>query len=134
MTKRKTPTHTPGDRIDTLFSMPGARADRWRSLNAAARLAGRISEAILTRSYKHGGGARSSAEDSPDAPLDLHSGMMAHGPATRPYFERLVVSPRATERAVQIAAEIRGLRRHEDASFMRPFRSQVSSTRSVPFW
>lgn len=166
MRKSKASTRPTGDRIDTVFSMPGARADRWRELasaahdwargrtdgaavaaalddlgvyesfhaypgtrllsvladriaagaaESAARLARRISEALLTRSYKHDGGAWQTAEDEADALPDLGQGMPGHGGTHRPYFEMLLVSPNAAERGAHLVTEVRRLRRAEDA-------------------
>jgi arginine decarboxylase len=160
------PQLSGGDRIDTLFSMPGARADRWRALHAAAQawargrtdrapvdaaledigayeeffaypgtrliaalrerittgaaegaaaLSRRISEAILTRSYKHDTGAWEAVEQLAEALPELSTATMGHGAAHRPYFEMLVVSPNAVERGAHQVAELRRLRRPEDA-------------------
>ena len=169
MTKRPgaaSPSTAQYDRIDNLFSMPGARADRWRSLHAAAQawahgrtdrapveaaleeigayeeffaypgsrlisalrerigtgeaegaasLSRRISESILTRAYKHDSSTWEAAEQLADAPPDLNTATMLHKPGVRPYFEMLVVSPGAADRGAHQAAELRRLRRPEDA-------------------
>ncbi len=160
------PSTVHDDRIDRLFSIPGARTDRWRSLHAAAQawargrgertaveaaldelgayeeffaypgtrltsalrqrigageaegvasLSRRISESILTRAYKHDGGAWQTAEQLADAPPGLVTATMGHQPGVRPYFEMLVVSPGAVERAAHQESELRRLRRPEDA-------------------
>ena len=154
------------DRIDHFFSLPGARADRWRGLYAAARdwargrgdqtttrarldaiipyevffaypgrallaslrqraeggqaeatsaLAQRISEAILTRSYKHDADDWQAAETIAEAPPDIATASMARGEAHRPYFEMLLVAPGAATRGEHLVAETRRLRRPEDA-------------------
>ena len=166
MTKRKTSSTSPRDRIDTLFSMPGARADRWRTLHSAARswaqgaadaapvdaafaeigpfeqfhaypgpallkelgdriaagsaegtvqLARRISESLLTRGYKHDAGAWDSADSTATAAPDVSGSLMGQASGHRPYFEMLLVSPHAEERAAHIVREVRRLRRPEDA-------------------
>ena len=167
MTKRNAATPKAEDeRIDTLFSMPGARADRWRALysatqawargrtdrmpvqaamaeigayeeffaypgtrltsalreriesddaEGAAHLSRRISESILTRSYKHDTGAWETAEQLADSAPDLKTSTMGHGAAVRPYFEMLVVSPGGVERGAHQVTELRRLRRPEDA-------------------
>jgi arginine decarboxylase len=167
MTIQETVGHSADrDRIDTLFSMPGARADRWRALHAAAQawsrgrtdrapvdtafealgayeeffaypgarliaalrerietgasegaagLSRRISEAIVTRSYKHDSGAWEAVEQLAETLPELNTATMGHGAAHRPYFEMLVVSPAAVERGMHQAAELRRLRRPEDA-------------------
>jgi arginine decarboxylase len=154
------------ERIDQLFSMSGARADRWRALHAAARdwargqaekstvaaafdemgayeeffaypgtqlisalrdrigsgqaegaasLARRISEAILTRSYKHDGGTWETAETLAETPPQLITATMGQASVHRPYFEMLVVSPNAADRGAHQIAQLRLLRRPEDA-------------------
>ena len=154
------------DRADHFFSMPGARADRWRTLHSAAQawakgrgsqasaqaafdelgayedyfaypgrsliaalghriqsgeadgassLARRISEAILVRTYKHDAGAWETSEGMADAPPELNTATMSAGGAGRPYFEMLVVSPRGEERGAHQIAQLRKLRRPEDA-------------------
>jgi arginine decarboxylase len=154
------------DRVDHFFSMPGARADRWRALHAAAQawakgsgskakveaafaelgayedyfaypgrtliaalsqriesgeaegaasLARRISEAILVRSYKHDPGVWETVEGLAEAPPELNTATMSAGEHGRPYFEMLVVSPRARDRGPHQIAQLRKLRRPEDA-------------------
>nr|MCU0854432.1 ornithine decarboxylase [Paracoccaceae bacterium] len=154
------------DRVDHFFSMPGARADRWRTLHAAAQawargkgsresveaafaelgayedffaypghglisalagriasgeaegaasLARRISEAILVRSYRHDAGAWETVESMAETPPELQSFTMTQGGHGRPYFEMLVVSPRARDRGAHQIAQLRKLRRPEDA-------------------
>ena len=165
--KKSTPAQQATEtRIDNFFSLPGARADRWRALHADARewahgrgdqtkvqklfdalgpfetffaypgrhllaalreriggaqaeaaasLAQRISEAILTRSYKDDIGDWQSTEAFPDSPADINSMTTARGQAHRPYFEMLVVAPGAATRSEHLIEQIRGLRRPEDA-------------------
>ena len=168
MSKRSAPSRSDQqDRIDNLFSLPGARADRWREparrrpapgrpagrtaraveaaldelgayeeffaypgarllstlrqriatgdAEGAASLSRRISEAILTRAYKHDTGAWEAAEQLAEAPPELNPATMRHQPGHRPYFEMLVVSPGAADRGPQQVAELRRLRRPEDA-------------------
>jgi arginine decarboxylase len=178
MNKQRTASKsTPADRdrIDTLFSVPGARADRWRALHSAAvdwarghagrepvdaalqdfgayeeffaypgqrlvsvlkdriatgdaegaaRLARRLSESILTRSYKHDTSAWDAVDQSAEPSVELSSSFSTREGTHRPYFEMLVVSPYAAERGALIGAEMRKLRRRED-----PF---VYETVSVP--
>ena len=155
-----------GQRLDHFFSFPGARADRWRGLHAAARawaqgrgeqaaarmlfdelvpfesffaypgrqllaslrqridggqaeataaLAQRISESILTKSYKSDTADWQSAETAAEAPPDLNTPTMARGQGFRPYFEMLVVSPGAATRGDNQIEQSRRLRRPEDA-------------------
>lgn len=154
------------DRIDTLFSLPGARADRWRALHAAAQawargrtdssavaaamdrlgayeeffaypgkrlvsalrdriaageaegaasLSRRISEAILTRSYKHDTGSWEAVEHLAEALPEFATSSMTAEHAHRPYFEMLTVSPGGVERGAFLVSELRNLRRPEDA-------------------
>jgi arginine decarboxylase len=154
------------DRVDHFFSMPGARADRWRALHAAAQawakgkgskakveaafadlgayeeffaypgrsliaaigqriatgeaegaasLARRVSQAILMRSYKHDAATWETIEEAAEAPPELSTATMSPGAAHRPYFEMLVVSPRAKDRGTHQIAQLRKLRRPEDA-------------------
>ncbi|QIE56729.1 decarboxylase [Pikeienuella piscinae] len=152
-------------RVDHFFSFPGARADRWRALHAAARdwarnrsdqaavrgefdelgryeeffaypgrkllatlrqridggqagaaaaLARRISEAILTRSYKADPDDWDSAEMAAETQPDLNTPTMARGQRNRPYFEMLLVAPGAAKRGDSLIEQIRRLRRPED--------------------
>lgn len=167
MTEQEKPSKSIGsERIDNLFSMPGARTDRWRVLHAAAQawargradrtrvekaleelgayeeffaypgarlvsalkdriatgeaegaasLSRRISEAILTRSFKHEGGAWEVAEQLAETPPEISSATMGHERLHRPYFEMLTVSPGGAARGAHIVSELRKLRRPEDA-------------------
>ena len=151
---------------DHFFSIPGARVDNWRDLNAAARkwargsvdgdavrqafavliatedyfaypgrsllaalgkriasddgvgaaaLVQRISEGILTRSYKEEANDWDTDEAAADAPPDLNTTTMTPGRTRRPYFEMLIVAPGAETRAEHIIGSLRALRRPEDA-------------------
>ena len=82
---------------------------------AAASLVRQISEGILTRSYKDTPGDWTTAEQEADAGLDLHTGLARQAAGHRPYFEMLVVAPGAETRGEAIVAEMRRLRRPEDA-------------------
>jgi arginine decarboxylase len=82
---------------------------------ATAALAQRISEAILTRSYKSDAGDWQSAEALADSPPDLNTPTLARGQGHRPYFEMLVVAPGAARRGDSIIDQCRRLRRPEDA-------------------
>ncbi|MTH61657.1 decarboxylase [Paracoccus litorisediminis] len=153
-------------RIDHFFSFPGARADRWRELHAAAReweqgrgdatqmrallegieayegffaypggqllaslrqridagqagaaatLAQRLSESILTRSYKSDAEDWDSGEILSDPPPGLNTPTLSRDQHHRPYFEMLVVAPGAVSRGRNIIEQMRRLRRSEDA-------------------
>lgn len=154
---------TEPQRIDHFFSMPSARADRWRELTAIANdwavgaaeasevgaaldalgpieeffafpgpdlmakfrerfdsgaaepfaeFARRISRAIVTRQYKHG--SLDLQDDDDDADSALVDGF-DEAERRRPYFEMLLVTPPAAMRNRKAVAEIRRLRRPEDA-------------------
>ena len=107
---------------EEFFAYPGARllsTLRQRiatgDAEGAASLSRRISDAILTRAYKHDTGAWEAAEQLAEAPPELNPATMRHEPGHRPYFEMLVVSPGAADRGPQQVAELRRLRRPEDA-------------------
>jgi arginine decarboxylase len=108
--------------FEAYFAYPGPRLlaalrDRIAegSADGTARLARRISEALLTRAYKHDINAWQTADDHADTPPDLDAVVTGRGHHGRPYFEMLVVSPHGAERNMHLTAEIRGLRRPEDA-------------------
>jgi arginine decarboxylase len=81
---------------------------------AAAALAQRISESILTRSYKSDASDWQSAEAMADRTPDLSTPTMGHQ-AHRPYFEMLLVAPGAQSRGPNLIDQVRRLRRPEDA-------------------
>jgi arginine decarboxylase len=81
----------------------------------AASLARRVSEAILVRSYKHDQGVWETVEGMAETPPELSTATMSPGGHGRPYFEMLVVSPRARDRGAHQIAQLRKLRRPEDA-------------------
>ena len=82
---------------------------------AAAALAQRISESILTRSYKSDAGDWQSTEAMAETPPDLNTPTLARGQGRRPYFEMLVVAPGAARRGDSMIDQFRRLRRSEDA-------------------
>ncbi len=82
---------------------------------AAAALAQRISESILTRSYKSDASDWQSAEAAAETPPDLNTPTMARGQSRRPYFEMLLVAPGAATRSENLIDQFRRLRRPEDA-------------------
>ena len=150
-------------RIDHFFSMPAARADRWRELTAIANewslgsaetaaaeaalddlgpieefhafpgpeimsklrerleagsaasfaeFARRISRSIVTRQYKHDALDLQGEGDAAETAL---VDTFDEGERRRPYFEMLLVTPAAAMRNRRAVAEIRRLRRPEDA-------------------
>ncbi len=163
MTYSKT---TSEQRIDHFFSMPSARADRWRDLVGVARawsggradrnaveaalaelgpiedfhafpgarlmaglrerlqggdakgfaaLVRRVSAAIVTRDFKHDAAEWETIEQVANSSADSQPSTLGRGEAKRPYFEMLVVAPGAKTHAARRIAEMRKLRRPEDA-------------------
>jgi arginine decarboxylase len=163
MTHSKT---TSEQRIDHFFSMPSARADRWRDLVGVARawsggradrtaveaalaelgpiedfhafpgarlmaglrerlqggdakgfaaLVRRVSAAIVTRDFKHDTAEWETVEQVADSSEDSQPSTLGRGEAKRPYFEMLIVAPGAKTHAARRIAEMRKLRRPEDA-------------------
>jgi|tagenome__1003787_1003787.scaffolds.fasta_scaffold20988565_2 arginine decarboxylase len=79
-----------------------------------ATLVRRVSRAIVTRDYKHDS-SEWEIDDSGDIPADLLPPTLGQGGARRPYFEVLLVTPAPRGRWPHLAAEMRRLRRPEDA-------------------
>lgn len=80
----------------------------------AAHLIRGISDAILTGSYAHRADAVPGADGGEDQP-DFLPSVISGRTGTRPYFELLIVSPQPPSRWPAIVAELRKLRRPEDA-------------------
>ncbi|GMG83986.1 decarboxylase [Paralimibaculum aggregatum] len=108
--------------LEEFHAYPGARLmatlrDRLAAGSAEGfrNLAERVSQAVVTRSYKHDEGDWDVAESAADRMPDL--GLPAHGSGGqhRPFFEMLLVSPHGGTRGAQQSAELRKLRRSEDA-------------------
>ncbi|WP_018697958.1 hypothetical protein [Amorphus coralli] len=106
---------------ETFFAYPGRAAlmalrqrIEGNQAQEAASLAQRISEAILTRSYKDDPGDWQAAEAVAETPLELRTATLSRGQAHRPYFEMLIVAPGAETRSESLISEMRGLRRPED--------------------
>ncbi|MHA3979832.1 ornithine decarboxylase [Halovulum sp. GXIMD14794] len=107
---------------EAFFAYPGRsllaslrqRIDGGRA-EAASILAQRISEAILTRSYKEDADVWQSAEAVAETPPELNTTTLARGQSHRPYFEMLLVAPGAETRSEHLIEEMRHLRRAEDA-------------------
>jgi arginine decarboxylase len=84
--------------------------------DATAMLARRMSDAILTRAYKHRAGDWETVDEGGDGGLhEVVAAGLGAGEAHRPYFEMLVVSPADAARRQHQVAELRRLRRPEDA-------------------
>ncbi|HEY5769922.1 MAG TPA: hypothetical protein VIS71_08755, partial [Terrimicrobium sp.] len=95
----------------------GALEERLRSGDAASftALVRRVSAAIVTRDFKFDSAEWSTVDDVTDTPAEVLPPTLGGGEARRPYFEMLMVAPGATTHAAQQIAEMRRLRRPEDA-------------------
>lgn len=82
--------------------------------DSVAHLVQRISNAIVTRSYKHEDGDWRDDDDDDESPRALSSAIFGSGDAHRPYFELLLVAPNAETRGIGQINEMRRLRRPED--------------------
>ena len=112
--------------LEEFHAHPGMR--QMRALNdliaandakGTARLVRRISDTILTRSYAHEAEAGYRDEDA-DAIPDILPSVFGKTSVHRPYFEALFVSPQPPVRWPGLAAEIRRMRRPEDAFIYEP--------------
>lgn len=113
--------------METYFAYPGAQLlhtldDRIADGDAmgAARLVLRMSNALLSGSYRYDEGEWDAAEESAGQGPDRTPPGMAGSLARRPYFEALFVSPAPPARAAAISREIRELRRHDDTMIYEP--------------
>lgn len=114
--------------VEGFFAYPGLRListlkDRMAAGDSAgtARLVRRISDAILTHSYSREAESGADArEDEADTLPDILPRVLGRAEAHRPYFEVLFVSPQPPTRWAALAAEIRRVRRPEDAFVYEP--------------
>ena len=113
--------------MESYFAYPGAQLlrtldDRIADGDAmgAARLVLRMSNALLSGSYRYDEGEWDAAEESGAEGPDRTPPGMAGSLARRPYFEALFVSPAPPARAAAICREIRELRRHDDTMIYEP--------------
>lgn len=113
--------------MESYFAYPGARLlhtldDRIADGDAmgTARLILRMSNALLSGSYRYDEGEWEAAEESSAGGPDRTPPGMAGSLAHRPYFEALFVSPAPAARTAAIASEIRELRRHDDTMIYEP--------------
>lgn len=113
--------------MESYFAYPGARLlrtldDRIADGDAmgTARLILRMSNALLSGSYRYDEGEWEAAEESSASGPDRTPPGMAGSLAHRPYFEALFVSPAPAARTAAIASEIRELRRHDDTMIYEP--------------
>src|SRR5208282_5528026 len=108
--------------LEDFFAYPGLRlmaalAERIGSEDAlgVGRLVRRISDALLSGSYRYESGEWETADDADDTVQERLSPALGRGDTHRPYFETLFVTPTPTARRAKIVREIRRLRRVEDA-------------------
>lgn len=113
--------------MESYFAYPGVQLlrtldDRIADGDAmgAARLVLRMSNALLSGSYRYDEGEWEAAEESGGEGPDRTPPGMAGSLARRPYFEALFVSPAPPARAAAICREIRELRRHDDTLIYEP--------------
>jgi len=113
--------------MESYFAYPGLQLlrtldDRIADGDAmgAARLVLRMSNALLSGSYRYDEGEWEAAEESAGEGPDRTPPGMAGSLARRPYFEALFVSPALPARAAAICREIRELRRHDDTLIYEP--------------
>jgi len=113
--------------MECYFAYPGVQLlrtldDRIAEGDAmgTARLVLRMSNALLSGSYRYDDGEWQAAEESSVASPDRTPPGMAGSLARRPYFEALFVSPAPPARAAAISREIRELRRHDDILIYEP--------------
>jgi len=114
--------------VDTYHAFPGARlltALRDKIVandpSGAAQLARRISNALLTRSYRDRPSEwEPSADIDPDAVAEVLPPGLDDNEAHRPYFEVLFVSAQPPSRWPLLSDELRRLRRREDAFIYEP--------------
>jgi len=113
--------------MENYFAYPGVRLlrtldDRIADGDAmgTARLILRMSNALLSGSYRYDEGEWDAAEESSGEGPDRTPPGLAGSYARRPYFEALFVSPAPAARAAAISREIRELRRHDDTLIYEP--------------
>lgn len=108
--------------IEGFHAFPGSAlmarlSDRLRGGDAVGftDLVRRVSAAIVTRDFKYDPAEWRTTEEVVDTPADVLPPTLRHGDAKRPYFEMLIVAPGATTQAADQIAQLRNLRRPEDA-------------------
>ncbi|MFC4278862.1 aminotransferase class I/II-fold pyridoxal phosphate-dependent enzyme [Achromobacter aloeverae] len=113
--------------MESYFAYPGGRLLRLLDeriadddARGAGRLILRISNALLSGSYRYEEGAWEDGEDdAADVPDRIPPGLRAEA-ARRPYFETLFVTPAPAARTAAMAGEIRELRRRDDNMIYEP--------------
>lgn len=113
--------------MESYFAYPGVQLlrtldDRIADGDAigAARLVLRMSNALLSGTYRYDEGEWDAAEDSASQGADRTPPGLAGSLERRPYFEALFVSPAPPARTAAISREIRELRRHDDTMVYEP--------------
>jgi arginine decarboxylase len=113
--------------LEEFFAYPGPRlmnvlSERISSDDAlgVGRMVRRLSDALLSGSYRYDGGEWDTADDAEDAAPARLSPRFGDGEAHRPYFETLFVTPTPAANRAKIAREIRRLRRVEDGMIYEP--------------
>ncbi|WP_237215344.1 aminotransferase class I/II-fold pyridoxal phosphate-dependent enzyme [Falsiroseomonas oryziterrae] len=108
----------PGQRLMGALSEQVAGGD----LGGAARLARRISNALLTRSYRDRPGDWEASEDRAGSEVAdiLPPALDGDRGSARPYFEVLYVTSQPAARWPALASELRRLRRPEDSFVYEP--------------
>ena len=113
--------------LEDFFAYPGPRlmkalAERISADDAmgVARMVRRISGALLSGSYRHDGSEWETADDAADAAPERLSPTFSGGDTHRPYFETLFVTPAPAASRAKVAAELRRLRRADDAMVYEP--------------
>jgi len=113
--------------LEDFFAYPGLRlmkalAERIADDDAmgVARLARRLSSALLSGSYRYDTTQWDTADETAPAVADRLPLAPDGGEARRPYFETLFVTPAPAASLLQVANEIRRLRRVEDAMIYEP--------------
>ena len=107
--------------IESYWAYPGPRLmstlrETLDEANAGvfARLVQKISNALLTGSYRHDSGAWDPLQESEARPIDILPPDAQTGEAQKPYFEILVVTPNDPSGWERARNELKRLRRPED--------------------
>jgi arginine decarboxylase len=113
--------------LEDFFAYPGHRLMKALAEQIAeddamgvARLVLRLSGALLSGSYRYSSGEWETSDDGTANVPDRLPLSPEGGETRRPYFETLFVSPAPAANLLQIAHEIRRLRRVEDAMIYEP--------------
>ena len=113
--------------LEEFFAYPGPRlmkvlSERISNDDAlgVGRMVRRMSDALLSGSYRYDGGEWETADDADAAVPEWMSSALGDGDTHRPYFETLFVTPTPAANRAKIAREIRRLRRVEDAMIYEP--------------